>query len=268
MYPTYLKTLTGLSLVFLTACSGVRSVSSVSNDSWNVTTHQQSAATNTKKLNLTGPPEYIPDTLKSAKVAPRIIEKGGKYVFIPPAYTRLKPELGRETYAPATLLQKASRLKKFAAAHNYDTAVAFFVDMQVKSGKNRFFVVDLQTNAILKKGLVGHGKGNEKFTFDRKFSNDEGSNCTSLGIYKIGKAYNGAFGLSYKLYGLNRTNSNAIKRYVVLHSMGSIPEDESPYPITQTEGCPAVAPAFLEELASILDHAPKNVLLYIYYGNN
>jgi hypothetical protein len=58
-----------------------------------------------------------------------------------------------------------------------------------------------------------------------------------------------------------------LKRYVVLHAMGSIPDKESKWPITQTEGCPAVAPSFLEGLAPILDNAPKNVLLYIYYGN-
>jgi hypothetical protein len=179
----------------------------------------------------------------------------------------MKPEMGSDNYSAETLKQKISKIKKFAAANNYDTAVAFFVDMRMKSSKERFFVVDMHNGAILKKGLVAHGKGNEKFTFNRKFSNDEGSNCTSLGVYKVGKAYNGFFGLSYKLYGLNKTNSNAVKRYVVLHSMGSIPEEESIYPITQTEGCPAVAPAFLDQLIPIIDNAPKNILLYIYYGN-
>lgn len=269
MYTKYLKTLTGLSLVLFTACTGTRTISSVNNSSSVVVINKQSVNQVNKKSVVIGPPEYKPDTVNSAKaeVSP-IIEKGGKYVYITPAYTRIKPEMGLEKYSPETLAQKVHKIKKFAAENNYDTAVAFFVDMQVKSGKERFFVVDLANDSIIKKGLVAHGKGNEKFTFDRKFSNGEGSNCSSLGVYKIGKAYNGAFGLSYKLYGLNKTNSNALKRYVVLHSMGSIPETESQFPITQTEGCPAVAPAFLEELATILDNAPKNVLLYIYNGDN
>jgi hypothetical protein len=219
-----------------------------------------------QKNTVPGPPEYIPDSSNKKTSTPKIIEKGGKYIFIPPSYTMRKPEKGADNYSPTVLQQKIQKLKAFAAANNYDTALAFFVDMQVKSGKPRFFVVDMVSREIIKKGLVAHGKGNEKFTFDRKFSNDEGSNCTSLGIYKIGKAYNGAFGLSYKLYGLNKSNSNALKRYVVLHSMGSIPYAESKYPITQTEGCPAVAPEFLQELADILDNAPKKILLYIYNG--
>jgi hypothetical protein len=226
-------------------------------------------ATPAKKIPLTGPPEYIPEMRANGKMAASagIIEKGGRYVYIPPAYIMARPEKGTDNYAAETLKQKAMMLKKYAAANNYDTTVAFFIDMRVRSGKNRFLVVNLANSSILKKGLVAHGKGDQRFTFDKKFSNEEGSNCTSLGIYKIGKAYNGAFGSSYKLYGLNKTNSNALKRYVVLHSMGSIPSAESKWPITQTEGCPAVAPDFLE-LAAILDKSPKTILLYIYNGTH
>ncbi len=216
-----------------------------------------------------GPPEYIPETrpLPAAPVAHQVIEKGGRYVFIPPSFTMARPEKGTTTYSVETLKRKIDKIKKFAAENNYDTAVAFFVDMRVKSGKDRFLVVNLAHNTILKKGLVAHGKGNEKFTFDRKFSNGEGSNCTSLGIYKIGKPYAGSFGLSYKLYGLNNSNSHAAKRYVVLHAMGSIPAAESKWPIAQTEGCPAVAPSFLAELAPIIDNSHKSILLYIYCSN-
>ncbi len=264
MYPTTLSAFTGWCLLFLTACTGT---AHLQNNQKPILPLVGSAPV--KKTLLTGPPEYIPPAPANSKAGASagIIEKGGHYVYIPPAYIMARPEKGTDQYAAETLRQKAGKIKKFAVKNKYDTTVAFFVDMQVKSGKNRFFVVDLANNEILKTGLVAHGKGNERFTFDKKFSNGEGSNCTSLGIYKIGKAYNGAFGLSYKLYGLNTTNSNALKRYVVLHSMGSIPSVESKWPITQTEGCPAVAPDFLLELASILDKSPKNVLLYIYNGN-
>jgi len=267
MYRIYLHSLAGLGLLLLSACSGVKTASTSVNLTKPVVPPAPAPLATVKSNVVAGPPEYIPDSNTNKTTAPKIIEKGGRYIFIPPSYTMRKPEKGAEAYSPSILQQKVQKLKAFAVANNYDTTMAFFVDMQVKSGKPRFFVVDLATREIVKKGLVAHGKGNEKFTFDRKFSNDEGSNCTSLGIYKIGKAYNGAFGLSYKLYGLNKSNSNALKRYVVLHSMGSIPYAESKYPITQTEGCPAVAPEFLQELADILDNSSKKMLLYIYNGN-
>ncbi|MEO5681905.1 MAG: murein L,D-transpeptidase catalytic domain-containing protein [Chitinophagaceae bacterium] len=267
MYKKYCIALAGLYIMLLTACTSVHSLSSVSTPRITAITNNQFASPG-KKNSLVGPPEYIPDTVVKKSTPPKIIERGGRYVYLAPAYTRSRPEIGTEKYEAETLQQKINRIKKFAAENNYDTAVAFFIDMRVKSGKERFFVVNLASNTIFKKALAAHGKGNKKFTFDRKFSNDEGSNCTSLGIYKIGKAYTGAFGLSYKLYGLNKTNNNALKRYVVLHAMGSIPDEESKWPITQTEGCPAVSPAFLHELAPLLDNAEKSVLLYIYYGDS
>jgi L,D-transpeptidase catalytic domain len=266
MCPKHLPTLTGLSFLLLTSCTSIRTVNSINNTRPSVVTNHQCPPVVNKKTILIGPPVYAPDTIARKDLAANIIEKGGKYVYISPSYTRTKPEIGTEKYSPEILQHKINAIKKFASENNYDTAVAFFVDMSMKSGRERFLVVNLSNNSIIKRGLVAHGKGNEKFTFDRKFSNGEGSNCTSLGIYKIGKSYNGAFGLSYKLYGLNKTNSNASKRNVVLHSMGSIPYKESQWPITQSEGCPAVSPAFLEELEPIVDNAPKNVLLYIYYG--
>jgi hypothetical protein len=270
MYPKTLTALAGLCILFLTACTGTAHLQD--NKDIPVTGSHPAPVYSAalKKTSLTGPPEYIPAMPANGKTGGNsgIIEKGGRYVYIPPAYIMARPEKGSDGYAPEVLQRKVGMIRKFASANNYDTTLAFFVDMQVKSGKNRFFVVNLANGDILKKGLVAHGKGDQRFTFDKKFSNEEGSNCTSLGIYKIGKAYNGAFGLSYKLYGLNKTNSNALKRYVVLHSMGSIPPVESKWPITQTEGCPAVAPGFLVELAAILDRSPKNILLYIYNGTH
>ena len=43
----------------------------------------------------------------------------------------------------------------------YNTKIAFFVDMRIPSGKNRFFVYDLVNNKIIDQGLVAHGSGSE-----------------------------------------------------------------------------------------------------------
>ncbi len=269
MYPQkkYLTIPVCFYIMLVSSCSTAHSLPDFDKGRSPIIAYQNSASANNNPA-FTGPPEDFLDTLSTNARTKPVIERGGKYVAIPPAYRMLKPEKGTEKYAAATLQYRIKKIKKFAAENNYDTTVAFFIDMQVKSNKDRFLVMNLAGNSITNKGIVAHGRGNEKFTFAKKFSNDEGSNCTSLGMYSIGKAYNGAFGLSYKLYGLNKTNNNALKRYVVLHSMGSIPYAEGKYPVTQTEGCPAVAPAFLEELAPILDNAKKRILLYIYYGDN
>lgn len=150
--------------------------------------------------------------------------------------------------------------------HNYNSKIAFFVDMKIKSGKNRFFVYDLVNNKIIDEGLVAHGSGSETgIRGDLKFSNEPNSNCTSLGRYCIGKAYTGMFGKSYKLAGLDETNSNAMKRAVVLHSYSAVPEEEQDYYIANSHGCPMVSENFFKRLQKIIDSSKSPILLNVYY---
>ena len=106
----------------------------------------------------------------------------------------------------------------------------------------------------------------EPTTNSISFSNVPGSYCTSLGKYKIGNPYNGRFGLAYKLYGLDSTNSNAINRFVVLHSHACVPGTEvAPQNICMSQGCPTVAPAFLTALTTYLDKAESQYCSFIFY---
>ena len=218
-----------------------------------------------QKNDLVGPP--VPLELDPAFAAPvkiQVREKGGTRTYVPPSYATKKPEKGIEEYADADVQSQALQLKQYAIEKGYDTSYAFLVNMSMKSGKKRFFVVNLSTMEIESRSLVAHGRGDERFTFDRKFSNDAGSNCTSVGKYKIGKSYTGQFGLAYRLYGLDATNNNAFKRFVVLHGMSCISYDETDLPICQSEGCPAVAPQFLEEIKPIIDSRKLPMLMWVF----
>ncbi|WP_431242528.1 murein L,D-transpeptidase catalytic domain-containing protein [Flavobacterium sp. P21] len=145
--------------------------------------------------------------------------------------------------------QLATVKEKIKTSHSYNTKIAFFIDMKIKSGKNRFFVYDLENDKILDEGLVAHGCGSETgIAGNLKFSNEPNSNATSLGRCAIGKSYNGIFGKSYRLSGLDETNSNVLKRAVVLHSYSAVPEQEQDYYISRSHGCPMVNEVFLNDL--------------------
>lgn len=161
---------------------------------------------------------------------------------------------------------KAFVAKDYVNDHGYDAEYCFLIDMRLPSGKNRFFVYNLEEDVIETAGLVTHGKGSENESGTLFFSNKPNSNCTSLGKYKIGKSYNGKFGLSYKLMGMDKTNSKAFDRSVVLHSYCGVPNDEVyPAPICVSEGCPTVSPEFLTQLKKYIDGSRKPILLWIYY---
>lgn len=163
------------------------------------------------------------------------------------------------------LQQKALSVKEYSKLNQYNSDYCFMVDMKIASGKNRFFVYNLKKDSIEMAGLVAHGTGRNTLG-SVQFSNNANSLCTSLGKYKIGNSYNGKFGLAFKLYGLDATNSNAFNRFVVLHAHPCIPNAETaPLPICESWGCPTVAPLFLNELKQYIDKSEKSVLLDIYY---
>ena len=162
------------------------------------------------------------------------------------------------------LRSKADDAALFAKQNNYNENTCFLIDMSLPSGQNRFFVYDLKKDTLQAAGLVTHGRCNEDWLEGRKYGNTVGCGCTSLGKYKIGYSYTGRFGLAFKLYGLEKTNSNAFSRFVVLHSHSCVPESEITDNICQSDGCPTVAPGFLQQLKVIINESKKPVLLWIF----
>lgn len=160
--------------------------------------------------------------------------------------------------------EKAQEARSFVNGKNYNNSIVFLLDMNIPSGNERFFVYHLKKDSVTHSGLVTHGSCNEWFLEGRKYSNVEGSGCTSLGKYKIGKSYYGQFGLAWKLYGLDAGNSNAFKRYVVLHSHDCVPDSEINEELCQSLGCPTVSPNFLKTIKPMIDSSEKAVLLWIY----
>ena len=171
-------------------------------------------------------------------------------------------------------LQKKEQLKlhehalqaaAFARKQGYNTSFCFLIDMSRYSGSNRFVIYNLEKDMVDTAGLVAHGRCNKMWLTGRQYSNKPNCGCTSLGKYKIGKPYQGRFGLAYKLYGLDPSNSNAFQRYIVLHSHDCVPVREvTPMDICQSDGCPMVTPVFLSLLAKKIDRSPKPILLWIY----
>lgn len=169
--------------------------------------------------------------------------------------------------ATARLKEKAAGLADYVTTNNFNPDYCFLVDMSIPSGKKRFFVYNIKLAAVEYSALVSHGSGsyfpgcNDLLVF----SNMPNSNATSLGKYKIGQAYQGKYGLSYKLYGLDSTNHNAFQRAIVLHSDAYVPQTETyPRHIYESAGCPAVSPVFLKEIGKYIRTSDKPILLWIY----
>jgi len=163
-----------------------------------------------------------------------------------------------------TLKNKAGEALLFCRTRNFCSDYCFLVDMSLPSGSERFFVYDLKKGIVKNSGLVTHGRCNQDWLEGRKYGNTPGCGCTSLGKYKIGQKYSGRFGTAFKLYGLDQSNDQAFARFVVLHAHSCVPEKPTPDEICQSDGCPTVSPAFLNQLSILINQSKKPVLLWVY----
>lgn len=192
----------------------------------------------------------------------------GYYFWYKPKFKPAKhisAPLKRSSEEVARLRNRTLSVKKYISDNQYNSRICFFIDMNIHSGKDRFFVYDLEKDSILASGLVAHGSCDNGFQEDARFSNKINSGCSCDGKFRIGKSYTGRFGLAYKLHGLDSSNNNAYERTIVLHSYKCVPEQEVyPMPVCNSRGCPMVSVAFLEKLKLFIDRSKDPILLSVY----
>jgi len=100
-----------------------------------------------------------------------------------------------------------------------DRNVMGIVDFSLPSRDPRFHLVDLLSGQV-SSHLVAHGRGSDPdhSGFVERFSNNFGSYATSNGAYTTAETYDGKYGLSMKVHGLDWSNNNAESRAIVIHN--------------------------------------------------
>ncbi|MEE4288970.1 MAG: murein L,D-transpeptidase catalytic domain family protein [Erythrobacter sp.] len=96
--------------------------------------------------------------------------------------------------------------------------VVGIADYGLHSSLPRFHIVNLGLEEV-RSFHVSHGSGSdpEHDGWLDRFSNTEGSNATSRGAYVTWEWYQGKYGTSVRLGGLDPTNEAALRRYIVMH---------------------------------------------------
>lgn len=115
------------------------------------------------------------------------------------------------------------------------------IDFGQPSNVRRLAIIDLDKEVVLYNEYVSHGAGSGGLKA-KSFSNINGSHQSSLGQYKTGATYYGKHGLSLKLHGKEKSNSNALSRYIVIHGATYATEEflkKNGY-LGRSHGCPAL----------------------------
>ena len=157
---------------------------------------------------------------------------------------------------PVDLHDKADSLKSYCHEHGYNTDYGLLVDLGRFSLQKRLYVYDFNKNKVVMKSLSGHGSGGDSTILRADFSNAHGSHCSSLGHYKIGRhryMYNRKGVPAFELVGLDKTNSNALNRGILIHpAVGPL-----------SWGCVTLPVARYHQLSEFLK-TQRNVIMWVY----
>jgi hypothetical protein len=128
-------------------------------------------------------------------------------------------------------------------------------DFSQPSSAGRLHLVDIAGGTVTSV-LVAHGRGSDPTHTGwlTRFSNAEGSNCTSEGAFLTAAEYVGAHGRSMRLIGLDPTNDNAEARGIVVHSAPYVSADiaRAHGVLGRSEGCFALSAADLPRVLQAL----------------
>ena len=153
---------------------------------------------------------------------------------------------------PVGQTEPAKRLIEFARGRRADERYWAIADFNQPSTNKRFYLFDTKEEKV-EAFYVSHGRGSEGADDDgiaEVFLNQDGSNSSSLGIYRSLDEYTGAHGRSMRLEGLETTNSNALSRAIVLHRADYVSDAfiKQTGRIGRSEGCFAVEPTVADTL--------------------
>ena len=149
---------------------------------------------------------------------------------------------------------------------NKNPGVLVIIDYTKPSNEERFYVLDLNKKKLVYSTRVAHSK-NSGLEIPLEFSDDPNSYQSSLGFFLTLGEYNGAYGYSLRLKGLEENiNANAESRAIVIHG-GNIVDDEyiKKYGFAgRSLGSPVLPAALTKEIVNYIKHGR---VLFI-YGND
>ncbi|HEX5217765.1 MAG TPA: murein L,D-transpeptidase catalytic domain family protein [Vicinamibacterales bacterium] len=144
------------------------------------------------------------------------------------------------------------------------TSTLTIIDYSRPSTEPRLWVLDLARRRVLFTELVAHGRGSGELMATR-FSNDEGSHASSLGLFVTGDPYQGAHGYSLRLRGLEPgVNDQAFDRAIVMHPAPYVDAAfaKSAGRLGLSWGCPALRPAIATQ---VIDTIKSGSLVFAYF---
>jgi len=141
------------------------------------------------------------------------------------------------------------------------------IDYSLPSTTPRLWVFDLEQHALIFHEYVAHGQGTGE-NIARRFSNQDGSHASSLGLFRTGDTYQGHNGYSLRMEGLEAgVNDAAMAREIVMHGAAYVNPDTARRQgrLGRSWGCPALRPQVAE---AVIDSLKNGQMIFAYYPDS
>lgn len=161
----------------------------------------------------------------------------------------------------------AKKAFQYSKDHNLSQHYCIIVNYSIPSGYPRVFVYDFTKGETIYQGYTMHGTGKGSTDEKAVCSNEIGSHCSALGHFKITKRHGTINPNGFFLEGLDKANSNAAKRHLMIHDSywvntyagyrKYIPCDD-----IICQGCVTTTIEDMEFIGSLVKSESKNILLW------
>ena len=169
---------------------------------------------------------------------------------------------------PLSLAEPMNQMTEFRRANFPASHPRFWaiIDFRRRSDVKRLHIFDMEAKSVTSY-LCAHGKGSdpENTGTATSFSNVDGSNMSSIGIYRCAETYFGTHGYSMRLDGLEPSNDQARHRAIVIHPADYVSDAFAVenHRVGRSLGCPAVDALYSK---SIIDQLRLGSFLHAWAG--
>lgn len=171
-----------------------------------------------------------------------------------------------------TIEERAEKAQAFARRHNLNEHYALFVDYAIPSGTPRLFVWDFRQKKIIARTYVMHGPGGGSTAKRPRFSNQPGSNCSSLGRFAVTKEHGRRNKRGLRMKGLDTDNQTAYTRGLMIHASFWVDRNcwmrYIPLRGKSCKGCVTVSSRGMDYLWKLVNNEKKQLLLWNFESKN
>jgi hypothetical protein len=164
----------------------------------------------------------------------------------------------------SALVKKGLTQLPWLKRNGFSQRYLLLADLSLPMNEYRLFLIDLEKQTVLLRSVMAHGSGGGSTIEEAVCSNEPGSNCSSLGRYRFGENYNGRWGNSFRLHGMDSGNNRALQRAIVFHYYEHMTDDPESGSLYYSQGCPMVPKGAFLKVKKIVQGESQPLVLWIY----